>query len=468
MKKNYKHKKKKNDNNNQKYIDLFLANTLTQKYVWNPPSNINFVKQNSNSWFDILKFDNGNSSYQESNGIKSCEFEYSHKIKIYPDPIQYVDLINWMESYRLMMNETNKFIRQQNYNKKYFVWRKLRDTHLKDIKKKIMENTAYDCLIRNKKIYVNSHIMDKAIQDVCASYKASFSLHKGKRKYCVRYQKQNKRYKYIKIEKYLLNSTETSFCSSVFGNNINNEMHINNNKYCSDFTNIKSDFIIRYDSRKNDFWLISTEKDKSIPSKSKNCIGLDPGSRTFLTGYSFSDCIEIGNNLTTKLKTRLKKIDDIKKDKKTAKKNALIKRLEDRIKNIIDDMHWKTCDYLTKNYGTIFIGNMSTKKIISNETSKLSKMTKRILLQMKLYKFRERLEYICKKRGVYYKMIDESYTTMTCSKCGTINKNIGTKKVYDCRLNSWGKECQKIGRDINGAKNILQKGLHEKKHWFLL
>lgn len=48
----------------------------------------------------------------------------------------------------------------------------------------------------------------------------------------------------------------------------------------------------------------------------------------------------------------------------------------------------------------------------------------------------------------------EGYTSRLCSKCGWDNKKLGGAHVFDC------KQCKlSIGRDVNGARNILIKSL---------
>lgn len=45
--------------------------------------------------------------------------------------------------------------------------------------------------------------------------------------------------------------------------------------------------------------------------------------------------------------------------------------------------------------------------------------------------------------------LNESFTSKTCSKCGTMNNDLGSQKIYKCS------ECKVImDRDINGARNI--------------
>lgn len=89
--------------------------------------------------------------------------------------------------------------------------------------------------------------------------------------------------------------------------------------------------------------------------------------------------------------------------------------------------------------------------------SVLSKRTKRVLLGLKHYKFRERLiqkssEY--PNTEIY--MGNESHTTMTCGKCLEMNKKVGSSKVFKC-INP---ECGVIlDRDFNGARNFMLKSM---------
>ena len=50
---------------------------------------------------------------------------------------------------------------------------------------------------------------------------------------------------------------------------------------------------------------------------------------------------------------------------------------------------------------------------------------------------------------------EESWTSKTCTQCGSINKNLGGNKQFVCP--ACGLD---IGRDVNGAMNILKKFLY--------
>ena len=133
------------------------------------------------------------------------------------------------------------------------------------------------------------------------------------------------------------------------------------------------------------------------------------------------------------------------------KKKKIDEKCNTKIKNLTNELHWKSINYLTKNFETILIGNMSTKGIIRKEGN-LNKMSKRLIVALSLFNFKERLKYKCAVNKINYKMVDEYYTSKMCSKCGNIDNNLGGSKVYNC------KKCNLvIGRDYNGARGIYLK-----------
>ena len=163
-------------------------------------------------------------------------------------------------------------------------------------------------------------------------------------------------------------------------------------------------------------------------------ISLDPGLRTFMTGLSDNKVIKIGDNSMAKLRNIFKKIDKIKYSDTISltNKKKHEKKYNKKLKNAIDELHWKTINYLTNNYERILIGNMSSKQIVKNNKSNLSKMMKRIALKYKFYEFRTRLHYKCNSKNVKYKCVNESYTSKVCSNCGYFDSDLGGKKIYNC------------------------------------
>ncbi|MCC3491690.1 MAG: transposase [Microcoleus sp. PH2017_16_JOR_D_A] len=60
------------------------------------------------------------------------------------------------------------------------------------------------------------------------------------------------------------------------------------------------------------------------------------------------------------------------------------------------------------------------------------------------------------KNGSIVVDVSEAYTSKTCGNCGHIHRKLGGSKVFKCP------NCQTvIGRDLNGARNILLRALSD-------
>jgi len=67
----------------------------------------------------------------------------------------------------------------------------------------------------------------------------------------------------------------------------------------------------------------------------------------------------------------------------------------------------------------------------------------------KLNTFRQCLGYKCKSKRINYKVVNESYTSKTCSCCGSIKEQLGAAKIFTCN------NCNlTIDRDINDCRQI--------------
>lgn len=88
----------------------------------------------------------------------------------------------------------------------------------------------------------------------------------------------------------------------------------------------------------NEYYLLKKYKFSKEDIEDNTVIGLDPGIRTMLTGYSNKNILEIGNNVNSTIKNKLKVIDLIteKKFNKT-KERLIIKKKYRRIKNMVKD-----------------------------------------------------------------------------------------------------------------------------------
>jgi IS605 OrfB family transposase len=120
-----------------------------------------------------------------------------------------------------------------------------------------------------------------------------------------------------------------------------------------------------------------------------------------------------------------------------------------QIQNLKNELHWKTFSYFVKNYENIILPEFA---IISMVKGKLPKRIKRLLYLFSYYQFNKKLQFKCKEYGTNIVIVDESYTSKTCTNCGNLHKTLGSNKTYTCE------KCNiVIDRDVNGARKILLK-----------
>ena len=204
----------------------------------------------------------------------------------------------------------------------------------------------------------------------------------------------------------------------------------------------------------NEYWLIIPVPYKMYPKKKPiNYCGVDPGVRTFMTTFGNQGCTEYEHNayLIDAFDKKIKILKD-RRERKTRVTKRRILKVERKKSNVINELHWKTINKMLKMNDFIFYGDIKSHGIVKGkENSTLN----RNVNNLKFYKFKERLLFKSIERSKKVYLVNEAYTTQTCSFCG--NKyNPGCSKVYNCVL------CKRsIGRDVNASKNILMKGIIE-------
>jgi transposase len=372
---------------------------------------------------------------QIENEIKTCKKnKLNQKI---------IDLKNNLKCFKeLMKKEKEEKIKEiKSRRKTFFIdFQTIRTQFMQPIKRKLLE--------KNKGI--PSHTLDMAINDCCAMFKSAITnlLNGHIKHFRIRYLKQDKKQKIVKFETSAFGKNKKTFCSSIMGD----EIKTNDG---SDFSTVTNSCTIAYNCLNNRFTMFIPElvNEQQENDDRNESIALDGGVRVFMTGYAKEHILEVEKKLTIKIGNCLKKIDKMNaSNKKEYIKRKYEKKKYQKISNLIDDMHWKTIHYLTENYKTILIGNMSTKSIV--QSVKLNKKTKRVAMLMKLYVFKERLKYKCWIKNCNFKHINERNTTQMCSICGNIKKDVGSSKIYKCD------NCNVIiGRDINASKNIFMLGI---------
>lgn len=303
--------------NNERSI--ILENNICKfgKKLWNPKINsYNNKTKKSNSWFDIKIHETKNNKVFKNffkNKEKKCSIKpiiSCDKIKLFLTPIQQIIILNWMNFYIQMYNQTLRFINESNFKHTQFSYnfRKLRTKFMKNAKQNLINKS--DLGIEGLNTKIKSHMLDAAIKSVCTAFKSCFTnlKHGNIKHFRVRYIKLSKKRKILDIEKSFVSKKNNTLCESNLGSIILTEKNF-------DLKTIKTDFKIHYNAITNEFILLIPKKNNIIKTTKKEFVSIDPGIRTFLTCFNNNKITEIGTNLTATIKPLLQKIDKYNNNK---------------------------------------------------------------------------------------------------------------------------------------------------------
>lgn len=214
--------------------------------------------------------------------------------------------------------------------------------------------------------------------------------------------------------------------------------------------------------KKGVWYLILSVENKLEDIKYQNkrfIISLDPGVRTFQSGYDLKGYVmDFGKDDIKKIKEKHIKIDFFKSiidklknsnssfSQKIHSLKRKILKLERKVKGIVSNLHKQVSCFLVNNYENILLPHFETSQMQKSKT--LPSSVKRMMNSLSFYKFSEWLKYKCSKQKSNLFRVDEHYTSKLCGACGILN-NVGKSKVYKC-------DCGLVlDRDYNGARNIL-------------
>jgi putative transposase len=204
--------------------------------------------------------------------------------------------------------------------------------------------------------------------------------------------------------------------------------------------------------------------DNSSGNKLAGVISLDPGVRTFQTGYDPSGLVvECGKYDIGRIYRLCYVLDDLQsrwsqKEVKHHKRYRLRRagrRIRVKIRNLVDDLHCKLTKWLVERYRVVLIPVFETQNMIRRGQRRLHSKTARAMCTWSHYRFRTRLQDKVREHP-WCKVIavTEEYTSKTCGRCGHVHAKLGGNKVFHCP------SCHlTVDRDLNGARNILLKYL---------
>lgn len=193
-------------------------------------------------------------------------------------------------------------------------------------------------------------------------------------------------------------------------------------------------------------------------------IALDPGVRTFMTGFDGNDFLEFGNGDFAKIAKLCVHLDKLKSlhDKSKGWKlkrfryrlRQAMEKLRTRIKNLRAECHRQVASFLAQNYDVIVLPTFETSKMVSKKGRKLHSKTARAMMTWAFYQFSQTLQHLCNRYGSKLVRMTEEYTSKTCTKCGHVHHKLGSNKMFKCPSCGYT-----IPRDFNGALGIFLKAM---------
>lgn len=182
--------------------------------------------------------------------------------------------------------------------------------------------------------------------------------------------------------------------------------------------------------------------------KTKIC-SIDIGCKNFLSIYGL-------DGTCYKLKSNYKIIDDILKNSTINNETK-----NDMIKQLINELHYKSATFICKNFNIIYIGYVNNEGNI--DSNKMSSIEDNLLKILCHNNFLRVLKNKCKKLKKTLRIVDESFTSVQCTNCAMFHKYERIFSDDDSeRRKLHCKYCDvQLCRDLNASKNILIKNEHK-------
>ena len=418
--------------------------------IWNVSDDYTKVSNNTNSCFNhnTTTYNHSfvnNFKHKTSKSKKVTKFDLNKtkilEVKFNASSMKFIK--SWMESHRKVYNKTLRIYKNA-YKHNIDVtdltfFNQVRDS----LKLKIQSNKDLNKLIFGNKYPCRS--FDNAVNDVHKHFSSCISNKHKNFNIKRMLMKDSKQRLIISMNSWSKN--KPIFTPSVLKDDCMKVL----TKTKFNLDTYKNMSMLQYDKSTHRFFLYLTIKGDVKVNTNKHSIALDPGVRTFQTGYaSDMKMQEYGPHINNSIKQDIEKIHSLLSMEQPPKRR--LRYLRNKVKNKVSELHWKVINDLCNNYKYIAIGKLSTQKCVSTKNN-LSKINKDITLALRHFDFRMKLKSYGLTHGCIVEEVNEAYTTKICTSCGKYNDVKGSK-TYSCT------KCKSIiDRDLNGARNIFMKTL---------
>ena len=252
----------------------------------------------------------------------------TRQIKLNLTNYQKIIIECWFNMYILVYNCANRNIKARLFHKREMPSLSQLKKELCEDKIKIQTLSKIIFNVNNtlKTVIVPSHVLDYAINDLFNAYTACFTKIKNGtiKTFRIRYLKQTKPNKIIKIEKYAV--TDSAFYPRFLGKIVKCE--IENFNYLEHMNTVAT--VV---NRGGEYFLLMKFKQKIVQTNEHyETVGVDLGLRTFATTYSNSTISQLGIGVSKEIQRQLEVIDKITNiNVMTDKKENKIKILKEKL-----------------------------------------------------------------------------------------------------------------------------------------
>ena len=127
--------------------------------------------------------------------------------------------------------------------------------------------------------------------------------------------------------------------------------------------------------------------------------------------------------------------------------------MRQKVRHLIDELHHKVAVFLVTNFDVILLPTFETSQMVLKHARKLRAKSVRNLLSFAHYRFKTFLKHKAFAYGKTVLDVCEVYTSKTVSWTGEIFPKLGGRKII------YGRDGQRMDRDMNGARGILLRAL---------
>lgn len=202
------------------------------------------------------------------------------------------------------------------------------------------------------------------------------------------------------------------------------------------------------------------ETTDSPPTGAMRVVALDPGVREFLTYFSETGFGWLGTQAINRIQRLCSHLDrllsriatcTVRRKKRTMRRAA--NQIRKRMRCLLKELHCKLVHFLVSNFDVILLPSFDTSQMVIKSKRKLKKKSVRQMLTLSHYTFKQRLLEKAKQLGKHVIIVNEAYTSKTCSWTGEQKQKLGGSKIITTQ------EGTSMHRDLNGARGIFVRFL---------